>query len=486
MNTWCMGVLFVLLAGGLAAYLLARFLMLRGFRDSAVGAGFVLLATIVGWGICQQAQTWRLGFNDVGPCLRAPEVFDAHGLGWRLYGAIALVLYLVFSYSTMSRLPAGVPASPSPAHKRWMAIVLVVAGAAIIAGVSLYQLGISRRNQLERASLLTEMHQVHDVITTAHLRELGSVRLSSAPQSPLSEESPYVDPGGLRFSGDGRWLSLQYSGKVELWRVADLKVGRSFGSGLVAFSPDGSMLAISGLASSGSEALFGYALRDDLSGPVWQVPREHYTPIFMAFSADSRELILSEPEGVVSLDARTGEALAGSKFALLQGFGAFVLSPYGEYLAADNNLVAKVYERRGGRLVSEFEFPPELSCWTLRGEIMSGELSFLPDNNLLLWNDMAPGDVAVLWDIETSTGMLMPKGLLSHGVECGFMALSPDSRLAVLNAWDGAYLYDMATHSKSGNIPVEHAVTALAFSPDQRLLAVGTADGRLRFFAADQ
>ncbi len=478
MSSWSSEMLFVLLVGVSMAYAITMYLTLRGFWALGVCAGLALLLAVVGWGTSQQALISRLQFSQAGPCWFGPEGVPVRSMGSQLCSWIAIPLYFFLALHAKSQLPASVP-SPSRWQKIGVAIAAIVTVAGVIAATYRHEQSISRSQQLEHTSLLTEMAQVRDVITTAHLCELGSVPLSGLLSS-ASFEPPYVIPGGLRFSGDGRWLSLQYPDRVELWRVADLQVGLTLkGEGaedsLVAFSPDVSLWAVwmENLVSV-------YALNDELSGPLWQVSRSRYRyqAGSMAFSAGSRELLLSGTEGRLSLDSRTGTVMVGSAWGPPKEL-ALVLSPYGDYLATSGNLV-QVYERRSGRLAGELRFPTELreystSLWGV---------SFVSDRYLLLWKSGYPARGA-LWNVETGTWAL--EGLdLGSNIHCGLLGLSPDLRLAAMDVRGDIILHDLSAQSALGVLPIDVGVTAAAFSPDQRLLAVAAADGRLRFFAAAQ
>jgi hypothetical protein len=62
-------------------------------------------------------------------------------------------------------------------------------------------------------------------------------------------------------------------------------------------------------------------------------------------------------------------------------------------------------------------------------------------------------------------------------------AISPDGQLAVYGWKMHLEVWDLSTRTKIGERTLDAAVTALAFSLDQKLLVIATADGYIRFFA---
>jgi hypothetical protein len=62
-------------------------------------------------------------------------------------------------------------------------------------------------------------------------------------------------------------------------------------------------------------------------------------------------------------------------------------------------------------------------------------------------------------------------------------AVSPGGQLAIFSWQTHLEVWDLSSQIKIGEMTLDAAATALAFSPDQNLLAIATADGYIHFFA---
>jgi hypothetical protein len=462
----------------------ARALMSQGLRRMGFAVGLLLFVAVfvLGWLALvggQQAEAFRRG-----PCY-VGEGFDGISLlpGWRIGGPIAGVALLIMLLRTRQRVPEVAPSSSPDRLRRLLlpAIGVVVAVAGIAVAMTLVN------HQAEPGRLLAAMAQDHGTISSARLRELGSITftVTDLSLSGAKVNYVYVKPDGLKFSDDGRWLSLEYDGEFEIWRLADLKMQRRFQAlpderRLIAFSPDGSRLAV-----WTDRVVSVYAFGDDLSGPLWQWPDRGEGVVAMAFSADSRELILITGQAIVAArDVVTGEVITSTQMEGLPKHSALILSPDGNHVAISAGSAVQVLERRSGRVVADFESPT-----TLEGVAShTAKLVFLRNNALLFW-DLGDCWTNCSWVRDMQTGALTPlsvgQSMSAHGHGCGYSAFSPDGRLGVFGTLYEAQVWDLASNRNVGSIPAPYAVTAVSFSPDQRLLAVATADGRLRFFAAD-
>ena len=87
---------------------------------------------------------------------------------------------------------------------------------------------------------------------------------------------------------------------------------------------------------------------------------------------------------------------------------------------------------------------------------------------------------AIIWDLETERPKFTLK--LDNGVET--VAVSPDDKFVAAGSWDGKIrLWDAATGNEVGSFPHDRSgVYALAFSPDGQTLAAGGTDSLVHLY----
>ncbi len=460
------------------AVFFANYLTKRGLRWWGFASGLFVVTAAVVWGHIVLARDHRSLFSQTGPCTLCYEWIGLRFLlRWAL-GAFACVAYYALKAEPRPRLPPDLASHPSRllAWLRRALIVLVIAAALIVAGTAW-------QYQAERARVVAALRQGRDVITGGRLREAGSMPLSWATVNPLSIEIDYVDRGGIRLSDDGRWLSLQFAEQVRLLRLPDMTTQHTFKVGYrnatVAFSPDSSMMAL-----RTNRVLTVYTLSGG-ARVSWQSSLGSHANYDIKYSADGRELVLRTDSEVLCFDATTGAPQEEGGFTLPDSMHAAALSEHGDHVAVGKDQSVRVHERRGGRLVKELSLPSQVAerVNSYIGSSYS-PLSFLPNDDLLFWDrGGCESDMSLLWDHETSSPLRVDMKVC--GREYQWLAVSPDSRLGVFGYRGEGSVVDLATGVRIGTLPVDCAVTALSFTPDQRLLVVGTADGRLRFFTGD-
>ena len=341
---------------------------------------------------------------------------------------------------------------------------------------------------------------------------LWDFRTRAPPTAPIDTGQ---DKGDVAFSPDGRLLATTGDdGSVRLWEAAHgTPVGaamrhRPGGASSVRFSPDGKLLASSGF-EDGSVRLWAVPS----GGPVARVRVDEIGTQFAVFSPDGRTVAApTELAGDVALiDVANGRVAGRLRLPIGDlGLTGVAFSPDGRTIAtgvADGSILvwdARTRKRRGHPLTGHRDFVRSLAfspdgsilasgaedgtgmmLWDVAaGQRLGGPLiahpgaesdvhEFIRDGAGLLTS--APTEVAV-WDLEGVT--LGQRVTGAHQGSIFDIARSPNGRLlASAGQQDGTVrLWDVAAR-RPLDPPLESGaptVTDVAFSPDGRLLAVGT------------
>ena len=291
----------------------------------------------------------------------------------------------------------------------------------------------------------------------------------------------------VAFSPDGKRLaSGSADGTVKLWDVATGQEVHTFKGhadrvSSVAFSPEGKTLA------SGSPDRT-VRLWDLASGREVHTFKGHTMPVSsVAFSPDGRRLTSGSRDRTVKLwDVATGQEILN-----LKGHQADVLSvafsPEGQRLASGSaDRTVKLWDVATGQEVHTFKGHAELVH----------SVAFSPDGKRLA-SGSADGTVK-LWDVATGRELLTLKGHLSAVLSVAFspegQRLASGSSDRTVKLWDvatGQEVHTFKGHRHSGALGAEPGdrgeqvrpgVYSVAFSPDGKRLASGSADETVKLW----
>ncbi|WP_067678895.1 caspase, EACC1-associated type [Nocardia miyunensis] len=347
----------------------------------------------------------------------------------------------------------------------------------------------------------------------------------AAARNPLRAVLPAPTGGGISvaFSPDGHTLAAYSSDMVQLW---DISTGRQIGepfasdSGAVssaAFSPNGQILATSGLATGGHDGMV--RLWDTRTHQQIGEPLIGHTDVVLSvvFSPDGRTIATAgSADGTTRLwDTRTHRQIGEPLVSNTNFVGSVVFSPDGQTLAASSNDgTAQLWDTRTQRQIGEpftgegggtnsVAFSPDESIlaasggdgtarlWDIRthqqiGDPPTGEgggrnsVAFGPDGHTLVTSSR--DGMVRLWD--TCTGRPIGEPLTGH-TSVSSVVLSRDGSTLATSSYDNTVrLWDTGTGRPIGEALTGHtgAVLSVAFSPDGHTLATGTAKGPVQLW----
>lgn len=475
-------------ATGLAVgLLLTRPLLRRGQPRQAVLAGLLALAVLFGLQQLSLRAAHMAEFADTGPCLLCYEwSWIPYVMNWASWSVGAMIFAVVSLVAAARRPPQA--ASVSLWNRRQIA--RLAAGMLVVSVLAWGADQVMRARQ--RSDVAQAIQQPGQPIAGVPTVELGGLRL---PAAGLGVNFVYAS--GLSFSPDGHWLVVHRSDGWNLRRLSDFRVvlsgknGDQFGERWIQFNPNGSLLAIIDLGLTNREENRVYRLNADEISLAWEGGQGGYRAYQAAFSPDGEQIrILDSSERLISVDARTGQVLdsirlsyrppAGSRSGSLRLQGVF--SPSGAYLALADSLHCGVglFAAGSGEQLDAWD-PSEGACpgdedpdW--------GYAAFRPGDQLVWILEYDQSADQQLWSPSGSEQPALENALAQYP-DLEAYAITRDLRLAAFAQRNTINIWDLERGRELGSLETNAVVTALEFSPDGALLAVGTADSYLRFFS---
>jgi WD40 repeat protein len=273
------------------------------------------------------------------------------------------------------------------------------------------------------------------------------------------------------FSPDGNNLALAVLGEkawgVWFWdraaaKPAGLPIVANNPVTYVAYSPDGKLL-LTDDGDANAYNLWDTATNKRVAsipvgGDFW---RRRWAKV--AISSDSKWVLAADGQVAQLYEAWTGKP-TGKRFEHGDTIWAVALSPDGKrVLTGGDKQAARLWDAETGQPIGP----------VLKHSAAVSFVAFSPDGKRALTSGL---DTAKLWDAETGQPLGQP--ILHANRDYQPLHFSPDSTsiLAVGRKLGSARLWDAATGQPQGRY-LEHPVSALAFSPDGKMIVLAGAGG---------
>ncbi|HNB54919.1 MAG TPA: WD40 repeat domain-containing protein, partial [Anaerolineales bacterium] len=276
----------------------------------------------------------------------------------------------------------------------------------------------------------------------------------------------YIEENGLQFSPDGNWLFLKLPHDLEIWNFKTLLKHHTFNNleysdGLFAVSPNSKFIAL-----ELEERLSLYEI--ETMKLIWQTPSVWGTIGEMRFSEDGSQLIFIWGKKLFRLNTTTGEVTQEMEIVFFKDGYNFILNKNGNYFVGYHEGIIYFFDGTTGKQLRSGDHCAE------------GFLTFLPNDDLLCWSYQSGIYQLYIWD---NSGSLKKATDYPVSHWPGMLTYSPDSQMTILSYNSaGTNLLNLFKDTTQ-ELLLDRAVTAAAFSVDNHVLVIATADGYLRFFA---
>ena len=293
------------------------------------------------------------------------------------------------------------------------------------------------------------------------------------------------DDQGIAFSPDGSRLAVATSMGVWLYDAETfdelaLLTGHKEAVTAVAFSPDGTKLAsVSGFHFPGTLKL-------------WEVETRQIIDTFQAKGGSTDSVSFSPDGKILAWADRLWDIETGQQLDILQDNRLFdvAFSPDGKILAGTGistvertrSGVIKLYDVETGRLINTLT-ATQRTKWNASSKRVSS-IAFSPDGQLLASGSADDGTIK-LWDVETgqNTATFTEKPEPGSSMLC--VVFSPDSTKLAVGSAEGIKLLEVPTgehiytrqHIDFGKLESPVRIFSVAFSPDGTKLASASWDG---------